>query len=144
MPKYKKRPEKLTKSKKQRIRKREQEILKTIRISALLGGIFLLISFLFNVTHWFEDGIITKIIARETLWDIVDNSIKALTILLCFLFMTTSIGNYKELTGKPLKLWEVIVLVGLSLLQTFRNFWVFLIASISLGIAVFYLYLVQD
>jgi len=142
MPKFKKEPKKKTKSKKNL--PRDKLILKSVKISAILAGIFLVLSLFFNGTEWFFEGIIIKYIKREIYWEILDNTIKVGVILLAFFFMMISLGNYKELTGKPVKLKEILFLLGLSLIQTIRSLIVFIFTLIGLFAILFYLYLIQE
>ena len=58
--------------------------------------------------------------------------------------MMISIGNFKELTGKPVGLKEILLLVGLSLVQTMKNLYVFIFALIGLSLLLIYLYLIQE
>ena len=141
MPKFKKEQKKSVKSKKI---SEEAFLLKSVRISVILAGIFLVISLFFNGTEFFFEGIITIYVNKEIYWEILDNAIKVSVILFSFFFIMISIGNYKELTGKPVKLKEILLLIGLSLVQTIRNLWVFVFTLIGLLIILFYLYLIQD
>ncbi len=141
MPKFKKEQKKSVKSKKI---SEEAFLLKSVRISVILAGIFLVISLFFNGTEFFFEGIITIYVNKEIHWEILDNAIKVSVILFSFFFIIISIGNYKELTGKPVKLKEILLLIGLSLVQTIRNLWVFVFTLIGLLIILFYLYLIQD
>ncbi len=137
MPKFKKKPKKTSKSKKFS-ESDEKYILKSLRISAILAGIFLTSSLFFNTE------ILTYFMNRGIYWDILDVSIKVSLILLSFLFMMISIGNYKELTGKPIGFKEILLLVGLSLVQTMKNLYVFIFTLIGLAILLIYLYLIQE
>jgi hypothetical protein len=141
MPKFKKEQKKSVKSKKI---SEEAFLIKSVRISVILAGIFLVISLFFNGTEFFFEGIITIYVNKEIYWEILDNAIKVSVILFSFFFIMISIGNYKELTGKPVKLKEILLLIGLSLVQTIRNLWVFVFTLIGLLIILFYLYLIQD
>ncbi len=143
MPKVKKEQKKGVTTKKKLILD-EVQAYKSLKISAALGCVFLIISFLFNA------GIITIFanldeIIFETIdiFDIIDITIKVSAILLSFLFMVVSIGNYKDLMGKPANWKEILMLLGLSIIQTIRNPLVFLITLIGLIIILCYLYLVQ-
>lgn len=137
MPKFKKKPKKTSKSK--RISDSDEKvILKSLKKSAILAGVFLTLSLFFNTE------IITYFMNRGIYWDILDVSIKVILILLSFLFMMISIGNFKELTGKPVGLKEILLLVGLSLVQTMKNLYVFIFALIGLGLLLIYLYLIQE
>lgn len=137
MPKFKKKPKKTSKSKKIS-GSVEKVILKSLKKSAILAGVFLTLSLFFNTE------IITYFMNRGIYWDILDVSIKVSLILLSFLFMMISIGNFKELTGKPVGLKEILLLVGLSLVQTMKNLYVFIFALIGLGLLLIYLYLIQE
>ena len=137
MSNIKKKPKKTSKSK--RITESdEKRILKSLRKSAILAGVFITMSLLFNTE------IITYIMNRGIYWDILDVSIKVSLILLSFLFMMISIGNYKELTGKPVGLKEIVLLTGLSLVQTMKNLYVFIFTLIGLLLLLVYLYLIQE
>ena len=137
MPKFKKKPKKTSKSKKFS-ESDEKYILKSLKSSAILAGISLTLSLFFNTE------IITYFMNRGIYWDILDISIKVSLILLSFLFMMISIGNYKELTGKPIGFKEILLLVGLSLVQTMKNLYVFIFTLIGLAILLIYLYLIQE
>ena len=137
MPKFKKKPKKTSKSKRTS-GSDEKVILKSLKNSAILAGVFLTLSLFFNTE------IITYFMNRGIYWDILDVSIKVSLILLSFLFMMISIGNFKELTGKPVGLKEILLLVGLSLVQTMKNLYVFIFALIGLGLLLIYLYLIQE
>ncbi|MFX0188096.1 MAG: hypothetical protein ACFE8A_10205 [Candidatus Hodarchaeota archaeon] len=141
MPKFKKERKKESKSK--RIPD-DKLILKSVKISAILAGVFLVLSLFFNGTEWFFEGIIIKYVKKEIYWEILDHSIKTSVIVLEFFFMMISLGNYKELTGKPVKLKEILFLLGLSLIQTIRSLVVFILTSIGVFAILFYLYLIQE
>ena len=136
--------------KKQKKKRREKQIpearviLKTVRISAVIAGIFLVLSLFFNGTELFFEGIISQYYQKEDYWEILDYTIKITVIILEFLFMMISLGNYKELTGKPVNLKEILFLLGLCLLQTIRNLFVFIFTLIGLGVILFYLFLIQE
>ena len=74
----------------------------------------------------------------------LDVLIKVATILLFFLFMMISVGNYKELTGKPLGWKELLLLIILSLGQALIDLWVFGFSFFGLLVIIFYLYLIQE
>ncbi|MFX1257440.1 MAG: hypothetical protein ACFFAN_06260 [Promethearchaeota archaeon] len=143
MSKFEKKTAKKKRSKSKKISE-EKLAFRTVKISAILGGFFLALSTVFNGTEWFIDGIILNYMEKEIYWEILDVSIKVGVILLAFLFMMISIGNYKELTGKPVKLKEILLLVGFSLVQTIRDLYVFIFTLIGLALMLLYLYLVQE
>ena len=147
MPKYKKDKKKPPKSNNI---SEDAFLLRSIRISAILGGIFLLLSLIFNGTERFFDQLVIKLLPsishllQEDNWVVIDNIIKVSVILFAFFFMIISLGNFKEYTGKPIKIQEILVLVGFSLIQTVRNLYVFIFTLIGLVLLLFYLYLVQE
>ncbi|MFX1408745.1 MAG: hypothetical protein ACFFA6_00200 [Promethearchaeota archaeon] len=116
----------------------EKFAYRSVIISVILGGIFLTISIFFNIE------IITIFEGRNILWDIIDVIIKTGAILLFFFFMMISIGNYKELVGKPVNWKEILLLIVLSLGQSILNPWVFILTLIGLLFILIYLYLIQE
>ncbi|MFX0106124.1 MAG: hypothetical protein ACFE75_11620 [Candidatus Hodarchaeota archaeon] len=136
MSKIPKPAEKELKTKK-RYRSDEKFAYRSVILSAILGGILYIISMLFNLE------IITIFMYQGIFWNIIDISIKVLVVMLFFLFMITSIGNYKELIGKPLDWRELLVLILFSIGQTILNPWVFIFTLFGLIIILIYLYLVQ-
>ena len=143
MPKIQKKPKKKVKRKRKEIPDAEL-LMKTVRKSAILAGIFLVLSLFLNGTELFFEGIITQYYQNREYWQILDYAIKVSVIVLEFLFMMISLGNYKELTGKPANLKEILFLLGLCLLQTIRSLYVFIFASIGLSVILFYLFLIQE
>jgi hypothetical protein len=111
---------------------------RTVIISCSLGLIFYIISLLFNF------GIISIFRNNNAFFALVEIFIEVAVILLFFLFMMISIGNYKELMGDPLNWKEFILLLILSLGQTILNFLVFIITFIGLILIILYFYLVQE
>ena len=111
---------------------------RTVTISTLLSLIFFVVSLLFNT------GIISIFVDINLIFDIVNILIKGIAILLFFLFMMVSIGNYKEMTGKPLGWKELLLLFILSLGQTLLNYIVFIFTLVGLLLILVYLYLVQE
>ncbi|MHA1933510.1 MAG: hypothetical protein ACW96X_13280, partial [Promethearchaeota archaeon] len=93
---------------------------RTVVASTVLSLFFFVVSLLFNT------GIISIFEGRSLIFDIVNISIKVIAILLFFLFMIISIGNYKEMTGKPINWKEFLLLFILSLGQTLLNYLVFI------------------
>jgi len=137
MPKFKSKPKKPSKSEKFS-EDNKSFILRSLKISAVLSGIFLTCSLFLNAE------IITCFMNRGIYWDILDVAIKVSLILFGFLFMIISIGNYKELTGKPVRSKEVLLLVGLALGQTVKNLYVFIFTLIGVVLMLTYLYLIQE
>ena len=143
MPKIQKKPKKKVKRKRKEIPDAEL-LMKTVRKSAILAGIFLVLSLFLNGTELFFEGIITQYYQNKDYWQIADYGIKVGVIVLEFLFMMISLGNYKEITGKPVNLKEILFLLGLALVQTIRNLYVFIFTSIGLTVIIFYLFLIQE
>lgn len=116
----------------------EKFAYRSVIISVILGGIFLTISIFFNIE------IITVFMDKNVLLDIVDVLIKTSVILLFFFFMMVSIGNYKEIVGKPISWREFLFLIVLSLGQSILNLWVFIFTVLGIIIILIYLYLTQE
>ncbi|MFX1455733.1 MAG: hypothetical protein ACFFDB_10200 [Promethearchaeota archaeon] len=111
---------------------------RTVIISTILGMVFFVVSLLFNTE------IVSILSGINVLFDILDIFIRVLAILLFFLFMIISVGNYKEMTGKPSGWKEFLLLIVLSLGQTLLNYFVFIFTLIGLILILLYLYLVQE
>lgn len=111
---------------------------RSVIVSAIFGGIFFVISLLFNTE------ILSVFLNRDIFWTFIDISIKVIAILLFFLFMITSIGNYKELIGKPLSWKELLLVVLFSIGQTILNVWVFIFTLFGLVLLLIYLYIIQE
>ena len=117
----------------------EKFALRTVIISTVLGIIFYIVSFLFNIVE------VTVIFTNNNpLLDLINTLIKVATILLFFLFMMISIGNFKELSGKPLDWKELLLLFILSLGQAILDSLVFTFTLVGLIILLIYLYVVQE
>jgi len=133
-------PKDQIKEQKSKIKRRSDDkfAYRTVIISCVLSIIFYAISLLFNV------GVISIFTNINILFNMLDVLIKVATILLFFLFMMISVGNYKELTGKPLNWKELLLILVLSLGQTLLNLWVFAFTFIGLLVIIIYLYIVQE
>lgn len=137
MSKIPKHPDKEQKLKKKH-RTDEEFAYRSVLISAILGGIFFIISIFLNIE------IVTIFMNIDVIWTLIDILIKVIVILLFFLFMTTSIGNYKELVGKPLNWKDLLLLFLLSIGQAILNPFVFVFTLFGLAIISIYLYVVQE
>jgi len=116
----------------------EKAAYRSVLLSSIFGGVFLVLSIILN-------GEFIKIFTSDDLlWVSIDIVLKVLTILFFFFFMTISIGNYKELTGKPINFKIILLLFFLSLIQSFRNSIVFSFTLIGLLVITVYLYVVQE
>jgi len=116
----------------------EQFAYRTVIISAILGGIFYVLSIFVNM------GIISMFIDKNPIINVIEIIVQVLVVLLFFLFMLTSTGNYKELTGKPLDWKELLLLFGFSIGQTLLNLWTFFFTIFGLILILIYFYLVQE
>ncbi|MFX1259449.1 MAG: hypothetical protein ACFFAN_16470 [Promethearchaeota archaeon] len=136
MSKIAKQPSKKKIQEKYRIN--EQFAYRTVISSAILGGVFYIISIFVNM------GILSMFIDKNPIISIIEIVVQVVVVLLFFLFMLTSIGNYKELTGKPLDWKELLLLFGFSIGQTLLNLWTFFFTILGLILIIIYLYLVQE
>ncbi len=116
----------------------EKSAYRSVIRSAVIGGLLLIISVLLN------GGYISLFASENILFQTLDITIKVLVILFFFIFMTISIGNYKELTGKPLDLKLIVIIFIFSLIQSFRDAIVFSFSFIGLLVIIVYLFLVQE
>ena len=116
----------------------EKFALRSVIVSAILGCVFFIISFLFNIE------LVTFLMNIGIFWAIIDILIKVFAVLLFFLFIITSYGNYKELLGKRLNWKELVLLILFSIGQTILNSLVFILTLIGLIIILIYLFIVQE
>ena len=116
----------------------EKAAYRSVILSGILGGVFLVLSIIIN------GEFIIIFTSDELLWVGIDITLKVLIILLFFIFMMISIGNYKELTGKPIDFKIIILILFLSLIQAFRDSTVFSFTLIGLLVVVVYFYVVQE
>jgi hypothetical protein len=116
----------------------EKAAYRSVILSGILGGVFLVLSIVIN------GEFIVIFTSDELLWVSIDIAIKVFIILFFFLFIMISIGNYKELTGKPITLKIILLILFLSLIQSFRNSTVFSFTLIGLLVIVIYFYVVQE
>ncbi|MBY8987999.1 MAG: hypothetical protein KGD61_06055 [Candidatus Lokiarchaeota archaeon] len=116
----------------------EKAAYRSVKLSGILGGVFLALSIILN------GEIIVIFTSDDLLWVSIDLVLKILVILFFFLFMMISIGNYKELTGKPIDFKIILLIFILSLIQSFKNSIVFSFTFIGLLVIVVYLYVVQE
>ena len=116
----------------------EKFAYRSVMLSVVLAGIFLIISILFNAE------IITTLMNQNIFLSTIDVVIKVLAILLFFFFLMTSIGNYKELTGKPINFKIILFIFIISVIQGFKNELVFSFSFLGLILLIVYLYFVQE
>lgn len=116
----------------------EKIAYRSVLLSSILAGVALVLSIILN------GEFITIFKSDDLLWESIEIVLRVLTILFFFFFMIISIGNYKELTGKPLDFKLILLIFFLSLIQSFKNSIVFSFTLIGLLIIVIYLYVVQE
>jgi hypothetical protein len=117
---------------------KEKSTYRSVILSAIIAGILLIISILLN------GGYLSLFPSETILLQTLNITVKVLVILFFFIFITISIGNYKELTGKPLDLKLIAIIFIFSLIQAFRDSIVFSFSLIGLLIITVYLFLVQE
>ena len=140
MPKYKKKLEK-SPSKEEKIkqvRNRDEFIIISSIKSFYLAGVCFVVSVLFNA------GILTFLMNQNIILDILDVSIKSISIILFFLFLCIAVGNIEEINGKVLGWKQLAVIAAISLLQSIRSGWVALISSIGVALVILYLWIIQE
>ena len=116
----------------------EKSVYRSVVLSAVIGGILLITSTLLN------GGYLSQFISANVIFQILDITIRVLVILFFFIFMTISIGNYKELTGKPLDFKFIMLIFIFSLIQSFRDSIVFSFTLVGLLLIIVYLFFVQE
>ncbi len=116
----------------------EKFAYRSVFLSAIFGGLFLAISILLN------GEIITIFLADDPFLLALDITIKVSVILIFNILILVSLGNYKELTGKPVDFKIVGLLFFFSLIQAFRDSLVFSFTLVGLLAIVLYLYLIQE
>ena len=123
---------------KKKERLEEKFAYRSVILSAIFGGLFFTISILLN------GEIITLFQGDNPFLLALDITIKVLVILIFNILIMVSLGNYKELTGKPVDFKIIGLLFFFSLIQAFRNSLVFSFTLGGLLVIVLYLYLVQE
>jgi hypothetical protein len=116
----------------------EKFAYRSVILSVVLAGVFLTISILFN------SEIITILMNQNVFLSTLDVIIKVIAIMSFFFFIMASIGNYKELTGKPIDFKIILFIFVISVIQGFKNELVFSFSFVGLLLLVIYLYFVQD
>jgi Na+-driven multidrug efflux pump len=128
-----------SKAKMERQTKSKKEIaFNSVITSTIFGIISLFLSFLFN------GGLLPFFNDQNIILNLIGIIIKTTTILLFFLFMVISVANYVELIGKRFDWKYLLLLFSLSLIQSFRDIWVFLFSLIGLSIIIAYFYVIQE
>jgi hypothetical protein len=117
----------------------EDFAFRSLIITTIVGVACFIISILVNVVEVYN-----IINIQNSFFDLIDVIIRISVVLLFFFFMTISLGNYKDLLGKPSNWKEITLLFFFSILQTMRNVYVFGFTFLGLLIIICYLYLIQD
>jgi hypothetical protein len=138
MPKFQKDPGKESKLRDKQTFN-EDFAFRSLVITTIFGVACFIVSIFFNVVEIFN---IFNL--ENDFFNIIDLTIRTSVLLLFFFFMMISLGNYKDLLGKPSNWKEIAFLFVLSLLQTMRNIYVFGFTLLGLIILLFYFYLIQD
>ncbi len=115
----------------------EEFSYRTVLSSVVFSGVFFIISLLFN------GEFISITIGDILLLMILENVIRVFSILCFYIFITISIGNYKELTGKPITWVELSFFFIISLIQSFLDLTVFLFTLLGLLVIIVYFWIVQ-
>ncbi|MFW9950369.1 MAG: hypothetical protein ACFFKA_09640 [Candidatus Thorarchaeota archaeon] len=111
---------------------------KSIIYSVIFSGILFIISVLLN------GEIIPFFSSNNAILYTLGIILKVIIILLFFIFMMISIGNYKELSGKPIDFKITLLVFIVSIAQGFRNPLVFFFSFVGLVFILIYMYLVQE
>ncbi len=123
-------------------------VKKTVNISLIITGILLFISLLLNgeIINIILDQFTIEqpLIDQPLILDIIDVSVKVSVLLLFFLLLIVSYSNYRELKGKPIGWLELVIISFLTLIQSFRNAWVFVFSLVGVVVLIIYLYLIQE
>ncbi len=123
-------------------------VKKTVNISLIITGILLFISLLLNgeIINIILDQFTIEqpLIDQPLILDIIDVSVKVSVLLLFFLLLIVSYSNYRELKGKPIGWLELVIISFLTLIQSFRNTWVFVFSLVGVVVLIIYLYLIQE
>src|SRR4030042_1532975 len=100
----------------------------------IVAIIFLVLSIIFNM----ELVPITFGPEHDTLFKILVYGFRGVFVIGFFLFAFISWGNLMELRGGLMGLKEIIILIVISLMQTVRNPYVFLAASVGIfGVCIY-------
>ena len=116
----------------------EEFAYRTVILTAIIAGILFVISLLFN-----GEFISLTNISNNLVIQIIENSIRIGSIVFFYIFIITSIGNYKELTGKPVTWIELTFFFIISLIQSVLDLLVFSFTFLGLVIVVIYFWIVQ-
>lgn len=116
----------------------EEFAYRTVILTAIMAGFLFIISLLFN-----GEFVSLTIISNNLVIQIIENIIRIGSIVFFYIFIITSIGNYKELTGKPVTWIELTFFFIISLIQAVLDLLVFSFTFLGLVIVVIYFWIVQ-
>ena len=75
--------------------------------------------------------------------NVLDVIIKSFSVILFFLFILISLGNYQEMRGYIVKWKQLLFIIIISILQASTEIYVFLIAAIGITLIITYFYFIQ-
>jgi len=138
MPKYNKAKKNIgLERKKKELTDQKQIVFSSAIKSLIVGGIFLVLSILFN------GNVIAINPEQGTAIDILIILVKSVIILLFYTFVFLSVANSMELKGKPASMREIIIIAVLSLIQSILNSAVFWISLLGILVINLYFWIVQ-
>ncbi|HMF33707.1 MAG TPA: hypothetical protein VKK79_19945 [Candidatus Lokiarchaeia archaeon] len=114
-------------------------MFKSAFITYVIAGVFLVFSLFLNSEMWLPFGVPTS-----TLIKVANYGIRGGVTVGFFFFMIVAWGNTKELRGGVLEIKEIAILIGLTLVQTFKNGYVFLVGIAGVVLISVYIWLMQQ
>jgi len=118
---------------------KEDFAFSSLLITTIIGIACFIVSIFINMAE-----VLSAFLYQNSLFSVIEIVVRVSVVLFFFFFMVISLGNYKDLLGKPSDWKEVLFLFCLSFLQTIRNIYVFGFTLFGLIIILFYLYLIQE
>ena len=118
---------------------KEDFAFRSLLITTIIGIACFIVSIFINVAE-----ILSTLLYQNSLFYVIEIIVRVSVVLFFFFFMVISLGNYKDILGKPSDWKGLLFLFCLSLLQTMRNIQVFGFTLLCLIIILFYLYLIQE
>ena len=139
MPKYKKKGKKHAEQEdsRQHLVDQKTDMFKSSNRSLIIGGICLVLSFLFN------GNIIEFSADTGTAIDVLLILLKSLLITVFYTFTLVGLANTMELRGKPAALREVIIVGVMAIIQGVLSIPVLLVSFLGVILATLYLWMVQ-
>jgi hypothetical protein len=115
-------------------------MFKSAIITYIIAGLLLGLSIFLNSEMWTPFG--TQSTMSTTI-KVVDYALRGGIVALFYLFMIVAWGNTKELRGGVLELKEIAVLIGISLVQTYLDGYVFLVGTVGVVLVSIYIWFMQ-